>query len=283
MTSHRSDGNVFLHKVQIFRFFCQVFVILFCMTDDELLSLNSQGFIPGPLESEEHFLHRVSRVKNSLTHEEKIPPSDWDWTRQHLKFIFDFEPESLPVFYSNKSLAFWEAAAAWIEEGRLVGVQLREGLKKGSYLHIYSREEILSHEAVHAARSAFNEPENEEFFAYLTSEAKWRRFIGPILRRTEEGWIFLGLLAISLFFPFMYAGALFWMICGCVRLIKQHLRLKKASEHIFDTIQDPKKVRAILVRLTDREINLLAQKQDLQEYANNQTCLRWKLIRLAYF
>jgi hypothetical protein len=233
----------------------------------QLLELNREGFIPGPGETEEQFLARVERSKKFFDEGSWIPKPHWDWVDQSLQEIFDFSPRYVPVFYSNRDLRLWQGAAAW-SDGT---VQLREGFRKGSYLG-YAREEVLAHEAVHIARAAFQESRYEEFFAYLTSEKKWRRVLGPIVRRPWEVW------------PLMVAAVLglwqvsaLWAGLGFIRLIRCHLRLRAASKQF-----DPKWAKAILLRLTDDEIDLFAKGEDVEKYAFRQNCIRWKLIKLGY-
>ena len=176
------------------------------MTDQELLALNQKGFIPGPGETEADFTARVQAPPPvQFQSMEPIPSSHWDWVRHHLEELYDFRPDSLTAFYSNKKLAPWQGAASWIiasKPGPLCAVQLRTGFKKGNYLKLYSREEILAHEAVHAARCAFEEPDSEEYFAYFTSSARWRRVFGPIIRKPWEAAAFLAVLSMSETFIF---------------------------------------------------------------------------------
>jgi len=251
------------------------------MNDEELLLLNAQGFIPGPEETEGDFLKRVMALKATFEKGEWIPRPHWDWVRTHLKEIFDFEPHCLPAFYSNRGLTPWQGAASWIEGGRLASVQLREALRSGSYLG-YRREEILAHEAVHAARSAFEEPKSEEFFAYMVSEKAWRRALGPIVQRPWEVWVLLAVLLLGWVSPWGYLlsalwiGALFW------RLVRRHWKLRRSSENLMRELGNRRRVRSLLVRLTDREIDLFAKGENLAAYAKRQESLRWKLIRLAY-
>lgn len=251
------------------------------MTDAELLRLNARGFIPGPSETEETFLNRVASVQKRWEQEGQIPRAHLDWVRLHLKEIFDFEPDCLPVFYSNRSLAIWQGAACWIEGGKLASVQLREALRRGSYWG-YQRDEILAHEAVHAARSAFEEPRTEEFFAYLVSEKWWNRAFGPMIRRPWEVWPFLLGIGTGLFFPYVNLGAAAWLGLGCLRLLRLHRCLRKAGKNLMRVVPEGKKARAILLRLTDQEIALLAKGADIAALAARQHCLRWRLIRLAY-
>ena len=254
------------------------------MTDEELLELNSQGLIPGPKESEEDFL---SRVRRGMIREEKdwIPRAHLEWTALHLKEVFDFSPVCLPIFYSNRSLAPWEGAAAWIENGRVSSIQLREGFKKGSYLWLYKRDEVIAHEAVHAARCAFNEEKFEEFFAFLVSEKKWRRVLGPLLKRPWEIWPFFICAFVGVFFgeAMLLWGAFLWASMGFWRLARRHRQLRGASEAVLEVVGGDRKTRAVLFRLTDEEILRFSKGKSVAEYAGRQECLRWRLIRLAYF
>ncbi len=249
------------------------------MTDQELLALDKRGLIPGPKEDEDSFLARVALVKESFEKGEWIPESHWDWVREYLQEMFNVKPLYICAFYSNRGLTPWQGAASWIEGKRLHAIQLRTGLKKGAYLGIYRREEILAHEAVHAARSGFDENRCEEFFAYMTSEKKWRRVLGPIVQRPWEVWPFLGALIGGMIWPVCYWGAAIWSGIGFFRLIRQHRVLKKAAAQIFKRTADARKARAILFRLTDAEIEAFSKGEEIENYAQRQTCLRWRIIR----
>lgn len=250
------------------------------MTDIELLALNKDGFIPGPGEEEAAFLSRVARCKENFQKGGWIPTGHWDWVREYLGQIFDVKPLYICAFYSNRSLAPWQGAASWIEGRTLSSIQLREGLRKGSYLWLYSREEILAHEAVHAARSGFDENRYEEFFAYMTSEKKWRRVLGPIIQRPWEVWPLFMLLVGGMVWPGCYLGAAVWSGLGFFRLIRQHRRLKKAASQILREVGDVGKTRAILFRLTDDEIRKFSQGQNIETVSQGD--LRWRLIKRAY-
>ena len=245
------------------------------MTDQELLAFNAKGFIPGPNETEEQFLKRIEITRQSYVRE-SLPRAHLEWTKHHLSQLFGFEPESLIAFYSNENLTPWQGAACWIDEKGVSTLQLRKGFQKGRYLRLYSREEILSHEAIHAARSAFHEPENEEFFAYSSSEKKWRRVLGPIIKRPWEVWGFLGSLLLALFFDWGVHLALFWICTGFSRLTIQHLRRFRACKNLKKQGQDNTKIRAILFRLTDQEIRQLAKGETLK----SDDTLRWRLLHL---
>jgi len=246
------------------------------MTDQELLDFNARGFIPGPKESEEDFLYRLERAKALFSEKEPLPKAHWDWAELHLKELFDFQPNSLPAYYSNEKLAPWQGAACWIGEDNVPLLQLRTGFKKGSYLKLYSRGEILAHESAHAARAAFNEPHFEEFFAYATAERRWRRVLGPILQNTWEPWLLLGSLTSGLIWDWGWLLSTGLIAIGFTRLIRRHLRLSKAFHQLMGKVKNIKKARAILFRLTDREIEQLSQGKWIE---GDQT-LRWRLLKL---
>lgn len=247
------------------------------MNEDELLALNQRGFFPGPGEEEEGFLLRVGEVRASL-HAQSIPYPHWEWARIHLRGVYDFMPDCLSAFYSDKGLMPWQGAASWIAGGRIASIQLREGLRKGLYLGLYKRDEILVHEAVHAARCAFLGDRFEEFFAYATSESRFRRVLGPILRRPWEVWPFLGFCFAGSFFPEAFLGASLWAALGFMRLARGHWVLRRAGEKLAGEVGDVRVARAILVRLSDPEIEKVARSETVGDAS-----LRWRLIRLAYW
>lgn len=250
------------------------------MTDSELLQLDQMGFIPGPGESEEVFLSRVRSAQEQYKKGNWIPEAHWDWVREYLYELFNVKPLYICAFYSNQGLTPWQGGASWIEGRKLKSIQLREAIKSGSFLKVYRREEILAHEAVHGMRCAFNEDRSEEFFAYMTSEIKWRRVLGPIIQRPWEVWPFLFFMIGSMFWPFLHLCSAFWAGLGFSRLIRQHRRLKKAADQIQKITGDARRTRAILFRLTDEEIECFSKKGSIRLFAAKQTCLRWKVIRM---
>ncbi|MBU6383457.1 MAG: hypothetical protein KGQ49_04315 [Verrucomicrobia bacterium] len=249
------------------------------MTDLELLQLDHMGFIPGPEEQEEPFLARVQTTQAQYAQADKIPEAHWDWVREFLDHLFHVKPLYICAFYSNRGLTPWQGGASWIEGRKLKAVQLREALKKGHFLWLYRREEILAHEAVHGVRCGFNEDRSEEFFAYMTSEKKWRRVLGPILQRPWEAWPFLLCALGGIFWAPFYLGGAIWSSLGFIRLIRQHRRFKRASDQIQRVTRNARSTRAVLFRLTDEEIEQFSKNVSIDLFAAQQTCLRWRVIR----
>lgn len=289
---------------------------------EELLILNTQGFIPGPLESEEAFLSRVSLVKKLFDDPQtffkekgRVPPfelqdrlkkPDYNWAGCSLLNLFDVSGRNFLAYFNNEKLRMFQGAATWVLDfgGAAIPIlQLKKGLKKGSFLRIYSLEDILAHELAHFARAAFQEPKYEEFFAYMTSSKIIRKFLGPIASSAKEIVIFLSAICLSLFFQylgiflkFQIFDLLFFVFSffslsflsfGFFRLGYRRWRFNKCYKKLFSFFQKKEKTMAVMFRLTDDEIILFSKKDcsEIKKYIleNKDQSLRWKVIFSAYF
>ncbi len=220
----------------------------------DLQQLNKEGLIPGPSETEEAFFARVVKAKKCLP----VALND-----------FDAAPTWLDVFYDNKKLPFWQAAATWIEDDTP-----RIQLKKKNLLG-YSTEEILSHEAVHAVRFAFDEPRFEEILAYHTSKNKFRRFFGPIFQHSWESTLFVVLVLASLI-PYLKLLPWVFLTYLLVRLIRNQKTFSECKKNLS---------LSIMLRLTDKEIALFSKWENILPYINQakDKSLRWRMIYVNYF
>jgi len=255
----------------------------------ELLALNAEGFIPGPGETSEAFLKRVQETKNFFRSQEWIPLHHWEMPAEKLKVLFNFSPRWCAATYSAKGLTPWQAAATWIDVKRIYKIQVRSS-RWLSWL--VNSQELLAHEAAHAARAAFDEPKYEELFAFLTSTSRWRRVLGPLFRKPVEAAWLVGLLGIGLVVQMVeiWAGVdLFsqlWFVaalCRCsfwsIRLARARRCLAKAAKKLAPYLKDPAMVRFVLFRMTDAEIEEWAGHSSVEPGAD----LRWQLIRTAYW
>jgi hypothetical protein len=216
--------------------------------------------IPGPDESEEQFYRRVG---NS-------PPLDlpvWEEASATTRTLFGFAIDWVPLTYSTKNLSLWEGGATWIDEKDLPAIQLKPQFQKGSFLG-YKRSEVLSHEALHAARMRFDQPKFEEMLAYATSPHRWKRLLGPVFSRR---WVF-PLLLVSLF------AGLFYPYVSCVvmavvavALVRVHWQLRRCLT-VFP--------RSVVVCMTDGEIATASKKskERLMQQWERGPSLRCKLI-----
>lgn len=292
-------------------------------SDQELVQLNKRGLIPGPKETEAAFAKRVEtclelscQPLSFFQKHSQLPPFrlekpvayyDWEWPSLHLRRLYDISPDWVMAYYENKGLNFLQGAQTWILEDssntRLPLVQFRTSLRKGFYLRMYSRDEILAHEAVHAARSCFDEPLSEEILAYATSKSFLRKHFGALVREPKEAIIFLLLLFSALLFQVisLWADSLFFEYCfkiflaflcsyigaGLFRLALAKLYLKRTLQNLEKLFKDERIARAVLFRLTDGEIRQFSKKPfkqllDIARDLKNKS-LRWKMLWVCYF
>ena len=152
-------------------------------------------------------------------------------------------------------------------------IQLHPRFKKGRFW-IYSLEEVLAHEAVHAARSYFDEPEFEEILAYQTARTKFRKFFGPLFRAPHEALICMG----SFFIPILgqfFDLEILWTL-PCLILGYFMMRLVR-SQMIFERCKKKVGLPALLY-LTDEEIRSFSKlsKEKIFSYLKNSQLLRHK-------
>lgn len=251
--------------------------------EEDLIDLNKHGMIAGPYEEKYSFFMRVEQ----LFQEAPVLPTSFP---SYLCELYDIHPDHLEVIFSNDGLDVWEAGCTWILGNKLT-IQLRKALRVSNYwLGMYSREEVLSHEAVHAVRAKFQEPLFEEILAYQTSFRSWRRFLGPLFRSPNETYFFLFSVLVSSGL-ILYSPAL-GVICSFLSPLYFGIRLG-VLQYYF--LQAKKKIRKmigipplwVLLRLTDAEIRMFATQPIpvLERYihARRQNNIRWQQIYLAYF
>lgn len=194
------------------------------MKVEELLSFFQRGLIPGPAESEAAFMERVkARVSLSLPEWEEIAlPLQEQWG-----FCIDW----VPIFYCPKKLLPWEGAVFSTENKGAPQIFLRK-----------KSQEILMHEAIHAAREAFDEPVFEELLAYTTSPTLWKHYAGPLFQHMWEFPLFALAVFFMPFFPWI-ASAVVVFFLG--RLLYRQTLFHRMKKNVS---------LSVLLCLTDREI-----------------------------
>lgn len=281
---------------------------------------NEEGFIPGPLESEEEFKKRIdychhleSHLKNSLGTElpfETQDPNSKEVLEQTLPLtqnLYGIQPCWVPLFFGNYQLAPWHGGCAWIfqlndQTPTAAFLQLRGNFYKASrFLGIYHRRELIAHELAHVGRMLYQEPKFEEFFAYESSPSRWRRWLGPIVESSKESFIFMLVLG----FIFMIDFALFslgpimsawgwWLkliplllICWAFgRLSYRHYILNRCLKRL-QTCLPQRQAKHLLYRLLDREIEQFGKwsPEKIKEYVNQEaiSSFRWTFLKELYF
>ncbi len=245
-----------------------------------LKELASRGWLIGPDENEDTFLARVS------SHPDRTSTSH---LLQRMEETFGMVPGWVDVHYSNRGLALWEGAVVTIE-GHHLQIQLRKAFQKKKRFLFYSGEEILAHEAVHAARMAFVEPLFEEILAYQTSISPFRRYWGPFFRSAKESrlWMLLifATLGSSLFFPifnYLWIGCGFLFMYGAMRLICLQKQFRKCLKQLTVLGNSSKQALKMMLCLTDKEIREFAQSPSSEAcltlfIQKKNSSLRWSQI-----
>lgn len=267
---------------------------------------NQRGWIPGPSEEKKAFEKRVEALHHFFSYPPEeidhfLTDRDWIEAQETTLHFYDFSPDWIVSHYSNRNLSFFQGAATWITEkgGYCIPlIQLREKLERGNLLGLYSKAEVLAHEAVHAVRMQFDEPYYEEIFAYKTSPHFFRRFFGPLFQKPWEAYLFLFLFLLPLaieviqvfdvelehFSLFRFLPLVFFAYLLC-RLLCLCSLLGLALRRMRKFLKDSKKPWALAVRLKDREIFRFALQRgkSLEKYFQKQDSFRWTFLKEIYF
>lgn len=283
---------------------------------DKLLNYSRQGLIPGPGESGEAFFRRAEYCLALQMHlEDKLPffsegPSSHEAMEdacEQTSRLYDVAPRWVPVFFSNYRLMPWHGGCAWIFQlddasPTAAFFQLRQAFeRKKSYLGLYDRQELMAHEIAHVGRMMYEEPKFEEILAYRTSKSAFRRWWGPLVQSSAESmWFMVSLLAVLLADAYLllwgeanYFWQALWLkavplgliVAAILRLIWRQSLCRRALNAIEAALGESCLAQAVLYRLTDAEITAFASMlpQEVHVYAKAQKCLRWHLLRAAYF
>ncbi|MBS4167533.1 hypothetical protein [Parachlamydia sp. AcF125] len=256
-------------------------------TKEEWIQWSEEGLLPGPEETEEFFLQRVHyclSLKRRLSQvlggalpfqaEELANPSFFYAVWKKTQTLYGIKPSWVPLFFSNAKLAPWHGGCAWIFQLRETDplsalLQLRKNFaSQTKYLGLYDRNELLAHELAHVGRMAYQEPKFEEFFAYQTSDSWFRRLFGPLIQSSCESLIFVFSLLLMLILqlwiptePLAQIALFLPLLLGCYALTRLGVRwyqFNQASQKLFQILSNTDKAAAVLYRLTDREIKMLA-------------------------
>lgn len=241
------------------------------LNKDALRKLGEKGLIPGPGEQEEDFVKRIDMIQSQKGEIEGKTLEKWE---PNCDDLYRASPDWIPLTYSNKGLLPWQGAALWLYGGNIPMIQLRKGFRKGRFM-LYSRDEVLKHETVHALRAAFDEPRFEEILAYAHSKSKLRRFLGPLFRKPSHAIFFISLILISLF---IQTSSLFFLsspmlpyirlvsllpiadlVFRMASLVKDRRTLSKALQKLALIFPRQKETFPIALRLKDVEIQKFAQ------------------------
>ncbi len=255
-----------------------------------LAQLNQRGIFPAPQQQEETFWKKVEAIAG-------LPTSN----APALQILepFDLNPTWVPIIVENKGLSYWEGAVLWQEQIDPAFTFPRVQVSTRSF-KLYTQEELIAHELVHAARVDFKEEQFEEILAYATSSKAWRRWLGPFFRKPIEATLFLcavvftiALQAVELIADWSSGWLLLpWLpvlliAAGLVRLQRTHSLFRRCVNHIASAIYNPEKKLAVVLRMSDAEIRAFAKMtpKEICHFVNDakEKSLRWKMIFSTYF
>lgn len=286
--------------------------------DEKILYWNERGLIPGPDETEEQYRQRVEyclkldqEISNNLPFREtdKGAQSVLEESFARTKKEYDIAPDWIPLFFSDYQLTLWHGGCAWIFQVDIHSptaalLQLRKAFQTSQkYLKIYDRTELISHELAHVGRMAFNEPKFEEFHAYKSSASRFRRWFGPIVQSSKESVYFVLMLILIFILDVSFIALenhnlytfsmwikiipIAFILWGLTRLTLRHSQYDRCLAALKQFIKDETKAKAVIYRLTDKEITSLGKmtKDQISKYINNQQAIsfRWKVLSQSYF
>lgn len=241
---------------------------------------------------------------------------------QFLRDRFDLGMQWVPGFYAPSSALPTLAGACSYATNLGCFIQLHGGLKRSERTRVVGnlvaldRDELIQHELIHAARTALESTRFEEEFAYSTSTSRMRQTIAPIAQNPSDITAFtaLSLLNMASDLPIFSRRAsllaklsMLGMTSLAVgRLILTKRTLRHAAHclqsvfrgNVTDIANMDRRVHHILIRLTDNDINELAelwrrgQKNDdrrtiFEEFnrlviKNCSRTMRWRIINQCY-
>lgn len=292
------------------------------ISDDDLLTYNRLGLIPGPKEMEADFLKRVDHCLHLKEHmatqlgqqitieiENEVAQDLIQHAIPTMRELFDIAPDWIPIIFSNHHLAPWHGGCAWIfqftdETPVAAFFQLRRVFANSShYLWIYNRDELITHESAHVGRMLFEEPQFEELLAYRSAKSNYRRWFGPIIQSSWETLVFMLSLAFVLLIDFFFSVAgqeelyhkLLWLKTlpilligfGIIRLWRKQRKFSDCFKNLNNILQSTQKTHSVIYRLRDKEIfrfSTFSSEEILKYVAENERLsLRWRAISKAYF
>ncbi len=227
-----------------------------------------------------------------------VPDEILEECLQPVENRYAISPGWVPAFYSNRLLPWYVGGACFYDrelENSRVCFVLRSNFRDSPKWLFYSRQEIISHEICHVARSGMYQNIFEEPLAYRISAKKMRRTLGPMFRSSWEGVAVLGsslvLLggsgATALGAPqwIHYAASTPLLATGTVlgaRALNANILLKKAVCNLRRIYGEC--AEAIAFRCTDHEIFELADnKKDTSDVIDQCStapgqAFRWAII-----
>ncbi len=260
-----------------------------------LAFLDSQGFLIAPNENFDEFKKRIIKIYDitsefndametdkpsdlipflSLKQETKVPIELLQEASVLTNDTYSFSINWVPSFFASKSLGlFGGACAICFTELSFSIFLIRKAFENSKKWIIYRREELLSHELCHIARSPIQDMTYEEHFAYNLSFSPFRRYIGNCFQSQYDTLLFFVPIFIMLLAQFaqifffrnlwIWPFTIFAVLYPSFLLIKNHFTRRTffKAVKILNTVHK-EKTYSILFRLTGSEIAEVAKLKE---------------------
>ena len=206
----------------------------------------------------------------------------------------------VPGIYSSTSLPISSGGVSISIKNFGVFIQLHSLLSNHTKYYSLDRNELMTHELIHACRENIHSEEYEEEFAYSLSQNRFRKFLAPISRGTHESLLFylVSFLSITSDLPkFPRWVSLFSKLPVSVvtllalwRLLRSKQRIARVKNMLVKLLGvDETNANCIAFRLTDQDIASLYEFHSgasqigalIDEKLNNSqisTRIRWSII-----
>ncbi len=262
---------------------------------DTLVDLDRRGLTPAPNEDAAAFAARLQRLAERLSQwedalrtagkaslegmtvrrEDAIAAEVLAGSGKRTRGLYGFQCDWVPGYFCSPAHSWLFGGCTFSAPPDLFTVFIISQKLRAKKRHLfYDRDEILSHELCHVARTGLQATEFEEHFAYQTSTGAFRRNWGGIMHSQWDSFLFLALclllpigqLALPQFAPSLPLW-LNWipLLAALAFFVLRHLRSRRHFQRALLTLQkyagngDEQKARILLFHATDQEIHSLAK------------------------
>ena len=278
--------------------------------------LDENGLFPGENEDKQAFLDRcrnifafsrrldrelkdhggaVSAFGLKLREKARIPEEIMREASAKTEKLYGFKINWARGFFVTERMGLLWGGSSWYapESGELLFI-IRPAFERRKKWFIYRRDELLAHELCHVAHTPVADDKLEEFFAYQTSDSRFRRYLGNIFVRGMDAFIFLAppfiLLAVQMLNIFAGTGIAEWPFWALIGLVPAGFLIRnQRSRNLYFRAEkklatlEIKSPRAVLFRCTVREIAAIAAasgKEELKQWLIERikTTRRFKII-----
>ncbi len=292
---------------------------------ETLVKFDDHGLLIGPGESLKDYAGRlellnknISELADELTENgevelagfrfndtDAIPQPIFQSAESRTRDLYDFGINWVPGFFTNKQMGILFAGCAmYSREDSFAVFVIRKAFQWKEMWIIYSRTELMAHELCHIAHIGFDTKNYEEIFAYQSSESRFRRVCGGMLRTSADTYLLLFSVFVLLVaqlvnvavrppadwgkfpMPMIFSMTFLTIAFICSRYIFYMNRFRRAVKNLA-RLFDRRYSLPILFRCSETEIEKISKFHSdatLREWLNlnRQQSARWRVILQKY-